>query len=251
MLNWKSDPVLPHIRNGGDAMSGYPLDELTDKLRSLADEKYRIFNESLTPGAEGTSFGVRMPALRRIAREILRNDPSSFLDASLGHTVHEINLLHAILLAKESCSVENRLMRIRGFVPTIGNWAVCDLLCNDLKPSPEFAEALLPRLRRYSESENEYEIRFALVMLMLYYRDPAHIDETFRLYASFRHEGYYARMGAAWGLSFLFVDWPERTLELLKSNTLDRFTHNKAIQKCIESYRVSAQDKKMLRTLRR
>lgn len=144
-----------------------------------------------------------------------------------------------------------KLNRIRAFVPTIGNWAVCDLLCNDLKPSPELTEALLPCLREYARSEREYEVRFAYVMLMTYYRDPGHIDEIFRLYAAFGHDGYYAKMGVAWGLSFLYIDWPERTLAFLKSNSLDRFTHNKAIQKCIESYRVSDQDKQIMRTLRR
>jgi len=232
-------------------MPAYPLDALIEQLRSLADEKYRLFNESLTPGAEGTSLGVRMPVLRKVTRRIIKDAPVEFLDASLNSPVHEINLLHAIVLAKENCSVEQKLTRIRNFVPTISNWAVCDLLCNDLKPSPSLREALLPRLREYACSEEEYEVRFAYVMLMTYYRDSAHIDETFRIYAGFRHDGYYAKMGAAWGLSFLYVDWPEHTLELLRNHTFDRFTHNKAIQKCIESYRISDSDKKMLRMLRR
>jgi len=84
-----------------------------------------------------------------------------------------------------------------------------------------------------------------------FYCDDEHIDETLRLYSVFCHEGYYARMGAAWGISFLYIDYPLRTIGLLQSGTLDRFTHNKAIQKCIESYRISDEDKHCLRTLRR
>lgn len=232
-------------------MPGYPLDALIGQLRVLADEKYRIFNESLMPGIEETSLGVRMPVLRKVARQILKDAPGAFLDASQNNPVHELNLLHAIILAKEDCSIEQKLARIRNFVPTISNWAVCDLLCNDLKQSPELHEALLPLLREYARSEREYEVRFAYVMLMTYYRDSAHIDETFRIYAEFHHDGYYAKMGAAWGLSFLYIDWPDQTLDLLKNHTFDRFTHNKAIQKCIESYRVSDSDKQMLRALRR
>jgi len=232
-------------------MPDYPIDTLLTELRALADEKYRAFNEALTPGAEGTSLGVRMPALRKAARRILKDNPSAFLDASLNSPVHEIRLLHAIVLAKEAASPAQRLARLRSFVPTIDNWAVCDLLCNDLKPSGEFRVALLPLLSEYASSSREFEVRFALVTLMLYYRDSEHIDETFRVYASFRHEGYYAQMGAAWGLSYLYVDYPERTANLLCTGTLDRFTHNKAIQKCIESYRISDEDKHCLRTLRR
>lgn len=232
-------------------MAAYPIDALTGQLRSLADEKYRAFNESLTPGAEGTSLGVRMPALRKVARQIMKDDPSAFLDASLNSPVHEINLLHAIVLAKEDCSIETKLARIRDFVPTISNWAVCDVFCNDLKPAGKFLDALLPLLREYARSESEFEVRFAYVMLMLYYRGAAYICETFRIYAAFRHDGYYAKMGAAWGISYLYVDYPAQTVEFLMHDSLDDFTHNKAIRKCIESLRVSAEEKQRLRALLR
>lgn len=169
-------------------MPEFPLDALIEQLQSLADEKYRTFNESLTPGTEGKSFGVRMPALRKVAKQILQSSPSAFLDSSLGNSIHEINLLHAIVLSKEPRGVDQTLARIRNFVPTISNWAVCDVFCNDLKPSESLKAALLPLLR---------------------------------------------------------------TAALLKSNVLDRFTHNKAIQKCIESYRISDQEKQYLRSLRR
>lgn len=232
-------------------MSGYPLEPLLDQLRDLADEKYRLFNESLMPGAEGTSIGVRMPALRKVAREIMKTDPAGFLQTSLGSEIHEINLLHAIVLAQADLTAKERIDLIRRFVPTISNWAVCDLFCHDLKPSAELSGMLLPLLREYAVSSHEYEVRTSLVLLMTYYRDAAHIDETLQLYSLFHHDGYYAKMAAAWGLSFLYVDWPERTVALLKNHTFDCFTHNKAIQKCIESYRVSDADKQMLRALRR
>lgn len=181
----------------------------------------------------------------------MADDPEAFLNLSLNSDVHELDLLHAIVLSKADFTAPQRLRRLRDFVPTIGNWAVCDLLCNDLKPSGAFRDALLPLLREYARSDSEFEVRFAYVMLMLYYRDAAHIDETFRLYEEFRHDGYYARMGVAWGMSFLYVDYPERTVQLLNSLSLDPFTHNKSIQKIIESLRVEDADKQFLRTLRR
>ena len=164
---------------------------------------------------------------------------------SLSSGVYEINLLHAMVL----CKSQDSFGRLRAFVPTIDNWAVCDTLCNDLKPSPseEWLRFLLP----YAESEREYECHFGCVMLMLYFRSDEYVDAVFDVYSRFRHEGYYARMGVAWGLSYLFVDQRERTLSFLRNSALDRFTHNKAIQKCIESYRISAEDKQLLRTLRR
>lgn len=229
----------------------YSIENLLERLAGLADERYRLFNESLTPGAENRSIGVRMPALRKIAGEILSGDAGGFLDASVNSDIHEINLLHAIVLCRADEADEVFLSRLRAFVPTIGNWAVCDLLCNDLKPTPGRLSVLLPLLDEYARSPNEFEVRFALVMRMLYCRDDAHIDETFRVYESFRHGGYYAQMGAAWGLSYLFVDHRERTLAFLKNSPWDRFTHNKAIQKIIESHRVCAEDKALLRSLRK
>ena len=232
-------------------MPGTPIEAVIEQLRELADEEYRTFNESLTPGIEGKSLGVRMPALRKVAKQILKNDSTGFLDASLNSAVHEINLLHAIVLAGEVCTCDQKLIRIRSFVPTISNWAVCDVFCNDLKPSGAFRERLIPVLNQYAQSVNEFEVRFALVMRMLWYRDPAHIDETFRIYSKFHHDGYYARMGAAWGISYLYADAPERTIEFLQRHSLDRFTHNKAIQKCIESHRIPDAQKQFLKTLRR
>lgn len=227
------------------------LQALLHALESHADERYRRFNESLTPGLENRSIGVRMPALRSMARAILREDPEGFLNASLTSDVHELRLLHAIVLSGIKCSFEDRLARLSAFVPTIDNWAVCDVLCNDLKPRAEGLAAMLEFIRKCLNSGREFEVRFGCVMLMLYYHGDDRIDETLRLYAGFRHDGYYARMGAAWGLSMLFVFQRERTLRFLQTDALDRFTHNTAIRKCIESRQISDSDKQLLRSLRR
>ena len=229
----------------------YDLHPLLRELEARADERYRSFNESLTPGAENRSIGVRMPVLRATARAILRDDPEDFLTASLNSGVHELRLLHAIVLAQYKCSFEDRIARLAAFVPTIDNWAVCDTLCNDLKPRPEQLDALLDFIRECLNSGREFEVRFGCVMLMLYYHGDDRIDETLRLYAGFRHDGYYARMGAAWGLSMLFVFQRAQTLHLLQTDALDRFTHNTAIRKCIESRQIADSDKRLLRALRR
>ena len=229
----------------------YDLQPLLRELEAHADEHYRRFNEALTPGVENRSIGVRMPALRAMVRTILRGDPEGFLDASLNSDVHELCLLHAIVLAQYKCAFENRIARLAAFVPTIDNWAVCDTLCNDLKPRSEQLDVLLDFIRRRLNSGREFEVRFGCVMLMLYYHDDDRIDETLRLYAGFRHDGYYARMGAAWGLSMLFVVQRAQTLHFLQTDALDHFTHNTAIRKCIESRQITDSDKQLLRALRR
>ena len=228
----------------------YDLTTLTERLRALSDEQYRSFNESLTPGIEGRSFGVRMPALRALSRE-LRQDAPAFLDATLHSDVHELELLHALVLAQMEAPLPARIERLRAFVPALSNWAVCDVLCSDLKPACDALPAYWELIEGFSRSPREVEVRFALVMLMLYFHGDSWIDRTLDIYARFSHEGYYARMGAAWGLSMLFVRQREKTLRLLKTDALDAFTHNKAIQKCIESRQISTEDKQLLRALRR
>ena len=227
----------------------YDLSALTDELETLSEEKLRIFNQKLIPETGRRILGVRTPVLRRIARRISSGNVEDFLDASLGSGVHEINLLHAMVLAGARRRLGDPIGRLRAFVPTMDNWAVCDLLCGDWKASPAEIEAMEPMLNEYFFSEAEYECRFGAVMRMLY--DQARPDSVLALYGRFRHEGYYARMGVAWGLSYLFVAHREETLAFLQSDSLDSFTHNKAIQKCVESYRVSDADKRLLRTLRR
>ena len=227
----------------------YDLQPLLARLAEMADDRYRAFNERLTPGAEGTSLGVRLPALRALAKEIARGDAAGFLDASRASGVHELNLLHAMVLAHQPWP--ERLAGLKAFVPAIGNWAVCDVLCADLKPKPGELGELAAFLESCIATGEEFQVRFGYVARMLYYRGDDWIDETFRLFAAFRHEGYYARMGAAWGISMLFLCQRERTLRFLESDSLDRFTHNKAIQKAIESRRVTDEDRAVLRALRR
>lgn len=127
------------------------------------------------------------------------------------------------------------MVGLKAFVPAIGNWAVCDVLCADLKPKPGELGELAAFLESCIATGEEFQVRFGYVARMLYYRGDDWIDETFRLFAAFHHEGYYARMGAAWGISMLFLCQRERTLRFLETDSLDRFTHNKAIQKTIES----------------
>jgi len=229
----------------------FNLDALIRELQPFADDEYRRFNERLTPGIEGRNLGIRMPELRKIAGRLLKSDPQGFLDASLRSDLHEIHLLYAIVLARSKLDTAERIQRLRAFLPSISNWAVCDLLCIELKPAPEQLDAYLTLIDDCAHSDMEFVVRFALVMLMYYYHSDARIEHTLDILSDFRHEGYYARMGAAWALSMLFVRQREKVLRFLRSDMLDPVTHNKAIQKCIESRQVSEEDKRLLRALRR
>ncbi len=229
----------------------FDTETLLNRLRELADEKYRHFNEGLIPGAENTSLGVRAPALRTISRELLRGDWRSFLEISRNHPIYEMRLLHAMVLGGAKCDIKEKIGYTDAFLPWVDNWAVCDTLCASFKPNTADREVLFSFVCQCAASEMEFRKRFGLIMMMNYYRDEPYIGQVMEAYRDFSHEGYYARMGAAWGLATLFVYQREKVLALLQSNHLDEFTHNKAIQKMRESYRISPQDKAMLRDMRR
>ena len=229
----------------------FDLQSLLSRLEALGEEKYRRFNEGLIPGAENTSLGVRLPALRAIARELLRQNWRGFLDVSADHPIHEIRMLHGMVLGGAKCDIDEKLQRADAFLPQVSNWAICDTFCASFKPRPAEMAPLFDFVRLCAASDAEFRKRFGLVMMMNYFRDDPWIDRVLEAYRAFSHDGYYARMGAAWGLATLFAFHRDQVLALIQENRLDDFTHNMAIRKMIESYRVSDGDKQMLRALRR
>jgi len=217
---------------------------LLDRLRSLSDEKYRVFNESLIPGS-GATLGVRIPMLRKIAREISRNDPDGFLCTAKDDTLEE-KMLAGFVIAYAKFGFEKRLELIAGFVPKIDNWAICDTFCSSFRFSDGELPALCGFIGPYLFSPREYDVRFAAVMLMDCFINDGYIDKTLTALASIKNDGYYAKMAAAWAMSVCFVKYRDKTLQTLLS-LKDPFTKKKAIQKIRESYRVSREDKEMLK----
>lgn len=223
---------------------------LLERLRQMGDEKYRAFNEGLIPGGQ-PSLGVRVPELRAIAKEILRGDWRTFLEDSREHPLHEMRMLHGMVLGGAKCDMEEKLLLTEIFLPHMGNWAVCDALCASLRPRKGEEGWLFAFSIGCASSRRGLGRRLGLILMMSYFREPPYIDDVMRLYRHFEDPDYYARMGAAWGLATLFPYAREQALEILRDGEWDVFTHNKAIQKMIESRRVSDADKAMLRGLKR
>ena len=232
-------------------MSNYDLAPVVRALEANADAGYRDFNQALIPGCVNPALGVRVPVLRAIARDILRGDWRGFLEASRDEPLHELRMLHAIVLGGARCEMQERIALIDAFLPRVDNWAVCDTLCSGIKPKLAELDALFAFVCACAESPVEFRKRFGLVMMMNRFREPPYVDRVMEVYRGFRHEGYYARMGAAWGLATLFLVRREAVLDILRDGALDDFTHDKAIQKLCESYRVSGADKQLVRSLRR
>ena len=233
-------------------MAQYDIDALLERLRALSDPEYAAFNARLVPCDVASTLGVRTPALRSIAREIQRNeDWRAFLDASRAHPLHDLRMLHAFVLGGARCWIDEKLAGIEAFLPCMDNWEVCDGLCSSFKPRANEQEAAFAYCLACADAEEEFRKRFGLVMLMSRFADPPFAEGTLRAYRRFRHDGYYARMGATWGLATLWLHQRDGALAILREGLWDDFTHNKAIQKLCESYRVSDEDKALARSLRR
>ena len=233
-------------------MELWTKESLQAELFALQDLQYQKFHSSLLPGVENI-IGVRMPLLRKLAKEILRGDWRSYLDSSVAepNTYYEDNILQALLIGTSKISLQERHTYIKAFVPKINNWAVCDLFCSTLNEVQRYPQEYWQMLMPYFNSTNAYDLRFASVMLLNHFTSDEFAEEALKLLEAIKHEDYYVTMGVAWAISIFYIKQPKLTLSLLKQNNLDNFTHNKAIQKIRESFRVSNEEKEMLNRFKR
>lgn len=230
----------------------YPIQPIIERLEAMGESKYADFNNGLIPGVSCHMLGVRVPALRQIAREIAKESNwRNFLEASRGHELYELRLLHGMVLGVAKCEANEKIAMIDAFLPCIDNWAICDGTVSSIKPGKTDAEPLFEYACACAESDIEFRKRFGLILLMSRFHDEKHIARTMEIYRRFKHDGYYARMGAAWGLATLWLSDREGCLGILRKNLWDEWTHNKAIQKLCESRRISDADRTLARSLTR
>ena len=218
------------------------------RLFALQDEGYRAFHSRLMPTVPPeTVIGVRVPALRRLAERLAGTPQAEAFLQELPHIYYEENNLHAFLL-ESIRDYDAALAATEKFLPYIDNWATCDSFCP--KVFAKHKEDLLPVLRRWMASDHPYTVRYGMEMLMRYY-----LDEDFRpehlAWAAAVHSGeYYINMMRAWYFATALAKQPEAALPWLTARRLDVWTHNKTIQKAVESSRIPAETKAFLRTLR-
>lgn len=221
---------------------------LREQLLEMADPGYRDFTMPLMPGVTDV-IGIRLPLLRKVAREIVRGDWRAYL-AEAEERYFEERMLQGMVIGYAECPPAEKLEYAARFVPKIDNWAVCDSFCWRLKAAER--EPAWRFIQPYFRSETEYGVRFALVMALGNFVDAEHLEALLEHLAAFRHTGYYARMGAAWAASVCFVKFPERTMRWLgEACPLDDWTYNKSLQKIVESYRVTDADKTAVRAMKR
>lgn len=225
------------------------MDEIRSRLMSLADEKYRAFSSSLIPELPPERIlGVRMPALRALERELRGSETAKLFMAALPHGYHEENNLHGLLINSLSDFGET-LAALELFLPYVDNWASCDLLSpRSFKRRPA---GLLDVVRGYLGSGRTYTVRFGIGVLMGFYLGEGFDPAMPELVAECCCDEYYVNMMIAWYFATALARREAETLPFIEGGRLSPWVHNRAIQKAVESRRISEPLKAYLKTLKR
>ena len=224
------------------------VDEIREDLFANQDVKYRDFQSKLTPTIEAnTAIGVRTPVLRKLAKDYSkRQDVDDFL-ADLPHKYFDENQLHAFILS-EIKDFDECIGKLESFLPFVDNWATCDQMSP--KCFKKNHEKLLPYLNKWIKSDDIYTVRFAIVTLMSHFLDDDFDEGYLKLVSDIKSDEYYINMAIAWYFATALAKQYDKTIPYIENKTLDVWTHNKAIQKSIESYRVTAEHKEYSKSLK-
>ena len=218
---------------------------LQEQLFSLRDVGYQQFLSKLIPNVDPAwIIGVRTPALRKLGKQI--QDKEAFL-RSLPHTYFEENQLHALSLNEEK-DFAKLISEIEAFLTFVDNWATCDQLRPKIFANHQ--NELLPHIRRWLDSSHAYTIRFGIEMLMCHYLDDHFDPEYPKLVASTVHEDYYVRMMVAWYFATALAKQYDAVLPYITGCHLEKWTHNKAISKAVDSFRITQDQKRFLKQYR-
>ena len=222
--------------------------DVQKRLFEMQDIRYRDFHAKLVPTMEKDKFiGIRTPMLRKFASEFGKTEESKLFLKVLPHQYYEENNLHGLLI-EQIRDYDKCLEELERFLPFIDNWATCDLLA--LHMMKKHRGVFIQEVYRWIESDQPYTIRFGISMLMRHYLDEEFKTEYPEKVAAIRSEEYYVNMMRAWYFATALAKQYEKVLPFLEKRQMDVWTHNKTIQKAIESYRITSEQKEYLRTLR-
>lgn len=224
-------------------------DEIKNELFLARDLKYHSFHSSLLPNIKPKKIiGVRAPILRKIAKKFKSHpDVDAYLN-DLPHKYYDENAIHSFIIS-DTKDFDKTVSLVENFLPYVDNWAICDSLTP--KAFKSNAEALLPYIYKWISSESEYTVRFAVKMLMDHFLDDLFDIKYMELVASVRSDKYYVNMMLAWYFATALAKQEKCATEYIKGERLPVWVHNKAIQKAVESYRISTEQKEFLKTLRK
>jgi len=225
------------------------MEKIVDRLFLEQDISYRDFNCKLIPNVDKKLFiGVRVPVIKKIAKEMINDGSYVAFINELPHYYFEENMLHSYIISSGK-NLDEVINNINDFLPWVDNWAVSDAINPKIFKNND--KRVYEEIEKWIKSEKTYAIRVGLVSLLNYYLDDHFSSNIFNLVNGIRNDDYYVKMAIAWFYSYALIKKYEETIGFFEGNFLDKWIHNKGIQKAIESYRISNERKEILRKLRR
>ena len=223
--------------------------KITDKLFELQDKEYGEFQAKLTPGIEKNQIiGVRVPVVRKLAKEYIKDEESQEFLNTLPHEYYDENMLHGLLIS-EVKDYEKCIELIDKFLPYVDNWAVCDIMSP--KVFKKNKNKLIIKIKEWLKSEHTYMCRFGIEMIMSHYLDEDFKEEYLEMVSKIHSEEYYVQMVIAWLFATALAKQWDATITYIENQKLDKWIHNKTIQKARESYRITDEQKEYLKGLKR
>lgn len=224
------------------------MENIKRKLFEMQDKDYQEFQSKLLPTIDSKKMiGVRTPELRKYAKRLIKEDYKSFLD-ELPHNYFDENQLHAFIIS-EIKDYNECINYIDKFLPYVDNWATCDQLSPKIFKKNK--DLLLDKIKEWIKSKDTYTIRFGIGMLMQYYLDDNFKDKYLEWIISIKSNEYYVNMMIAWFFATALAKQYDSVIKVIEEKKLDVWIHNKTIQKAVESYRITNEQKEYLKKLKR
>ena len=221
---------------------------LQERLFAMQDKQYAEFQSKLTPGVPPENIiGIRVPVLRKFAKEFTNKDEVYDFVHQLPHKYYDENMLHSLLISQVK-DYEECISLTDAFLPYVDNWAVCDIMSP--KVFAKHKSALTEKITTWISSQHTFTCRFGIETLMSHYLDKDFKAEYLEITAAVRSEEYYVKMMVAWFFATALAKQWDATIPYIEQKRLATWTHNKTIQKAIESYRITPGQKEYLRTLK-
>lgn len=220
---------------------------IREKLLAMGENKYMIFTSSLIPGANNI-IGIRLPRLREYAKELAKS--GNVPDIQSEDLYFEETMIKGMIIGYLKIPTDQRTELIREFIPLINNWSICDSFICTMKFPKKDLPAVWDFISSYFDSDKEFEQRFAAVMILRFFVNDEYIQRSLKALKAIDTQAYYSSMGVAWTAAECYIKYPSETLPCFTDKCFDAQTHNKAISKICDSYRVSKTDKEYLKTLR-
>lgn len=227
------------------------LSEIKSLLNEKSEQSYCDFTGRLIPDSSLPLLGVRLPELKKIAAELCKNGGAAELIEACDFSSIELCLLYAYVLGRMKGEIADLLVLFDRAAAHVDNWCTCDILCQSFKQCKKHRDIVWERLEDYIATGETYRMRIAVVMMMSHFLTDDYIDRVLTVLATAENDGYYYKMGAAWCIATAMAKYRDKTLAFLRDCPLETWVYNKSIQKMLESRRISEEDKRLLRTMKR